>query len=104
MIRNMLAAMFVVGLAFSLSSAAFAQEAMKKEAKKEDKQALKSVVCDPTCGFMVRSHDETELVAIVMDHAKEHHDMDLTGKEIKGMMKTEEGMKAEEEMKPKKEK
>ncbi|MCZ6777143.1 MAG: DUF1059 domain-containing protein [Ignavibacteria bacterium] len=100
----MFAAMFVVGFAFSLSSAAFAQEAMKKEAKKENKQALKSVACGPTCGFMVRSHDEAELVAIVMDHAKEYHDIDMTEKEIKGMMKTEEGMKTEEQKKPKKKK
>ena len=104
MIRNMFAAMFVVGFAFSLSSSAFAQEAMKKESKKEDEQALKSVACAPTCGFMVHSHDESELVAIVIDHAKEHHDMDMTEKEIKGMMKTDEGMKTEEQKKPKIEK
>ena len=53
MIRNMFAAMFVVGFPFSLSSTALAQEVMKMESKKEDKQALKSVACGPTCGFMV---------------------------------------------------
>ena len=40
MIRNMFAAMFVVGFAFSLSSSAFVQEAMKKESKKEDSKHL----------------------------------------------------------------
>ena len=28
-------------------------------------EELKKVECDPTCGFMVRTHDEKELVEIV---------------------------------------
>jgi predicted small metal-binding protein len=48
---------------------------------------LKKVECDPTCGFMVRSHDEKELVEIVTKHAKKAHNMTITEKDAKGMIK-----------------
>ena len=48
---------------------------------------LKKVECDPKCGFLVRSHDEKEIVEIAMRHAKKHHDMTITEKDIKSMMK-----------------
>ncbi len=32
---------------------------------------LKSVQCDPACGFMVRSHSAREVVDVVLKHAKE---------------------------------
>ena len=82
---------------FSFSSLAFAQEA-----KKEEKQALKSVSCDPTCGFMVRSHDEAELSGIVKEHAKKVHNMDMSDAQIKGMMKTEKMAKKKAEKMDKK--
>jgi predicted small metal-binding protein len=49
---------------------------------------LKKIECDPKCGFMVRSHDEKELVAIALKHAKEFHKMDITEKDAKGMIET----------------
>jgi len=61
-------------------------------------KGLKSVTCDPACGFSVKSHDESELVSIVQMHAKKHHDKDLSEADVKKMMKEEmtekkEGMK-----------
>jgi predicted small metal-binding protein len=49
--------------------------------------SLKKVECDPKCGFMVRSHDEKELVEITKQHAKKSHNKDLTDKDIKSMIK-----------------
>jgi predicted small metal-binding protein len=57
----------------------------------DQKQPLKSVSCDPTCGFMVRSHDEKELTGIVIEHAKKAHNMNMTESQVKGMMKVEAG-------------
>lgn len=54
-----------------------------------EKHVLKSVSCDPECGFLVRSHDEKELSAIVIEHAKTHHDKVITEKDVKGIMKSE---------------
>ncbi len=44
---------------------------------------LKKVECDPKCGFMVRSHDEKELIDLVTQHAKKSHKMDLSEKDVK---------------------
>jgi predicted small metal-binding protein len=32
--------------------------------------ALKQVECDPKCGFLIRSHDEKEVIKIAIEHAK----------------------------------
>jgi predicted small metal-binding protein len=49
---------------------------------------LKSISCDPICGFMVRSHDENELVEMIKAHAaKKHPGMKMTDEEIKAMIK-----------------
>jgi len=91
----------LVILALFLSFSALAQEkAAPKEEKKADKMEmsksemqmgpLKSVACDPACGFMVRSHSEKELLSMVKTHAKKMHNKTMTDKDVKGMMKTEE--------------
>lgn len=48
---------------------------------------LKKVECDPTCGFMIRSHDEKELIDLVAQHAKKSHNMSLSEKDIRDNMK-----------------
>jgi len=50
-------------------------------------EKLKKVECDPKCGFMVQSHDEKEVVEIATKHAKLSHNMAITEKDVKGMMK-----------------
>jgi len=49
-------------------------------------EQLKMVSCDPICGFMLRSHDENEIVSLTMQHAnKKHAEMKYT--QVKGMIK-----------------
>jgi len=50
-------------------------------------EKLKKLECDPKCGFMVQSHDEKEIVDIAIQHAKKYHNMAVTEKEAKAMMK-----------------
>jgi predicted small metal-binding protein len=50
-------------------------------------ETLKQIECDPKCGFLVRSHDEKEIVRIAKDHAEKVHKMPVTDKELEGMMK-----------------
>jgi predicted small metal-binding protein len=89
MLHKITAGLVVVALAFAFATATFAQD--KQETKKEQKTTvLKSVSCDPSCGFMCRSHDEKELSAIIKTHAKKAHKMDMTDKQVKDMMKTED--------------
>lgn len=93
MVRQVFALMLAALLTVAFTSVTFSddpQKAEKKEAPKEAKMAIKSVSCDPDCGFMVRSHDEMEIVNIVKMHAKAHHNKDVTDDEVRGMMKTKE--------------
>lgn len=49
---------------------------------------LKQVSCDPTCGFLLRSHDEKEVVDLAMVHAKKAHPtMKVTADDIRKMVK-----------------
>lgn len=49
---------------------------------------MKMIECDPKCGFMVRSHNEKEVMDMGMTHAKtQHPDMNTTEEQMKGMMK-----------------
>lgn len=52
------------------------------------KGELKSIECDPACGFMVRSHDEGEVVGIAKRHVKEVHHMNVTNHDLKEKMKS----------------
>lgn len=44
---------------------------------------LKKVECDPKCGFMIRSHDEKEVIKAAIVHAKKSHKETLTEKEVR---------------------
>jgi len=46
-------------------------------------QELKKIECDPKCGFMVRSHNEKELIQIAIQHVKNAHNLLLTEKDAK---------------------
>ena len=50
-------------------------------------QTLKKLECDPSCGFMVRSHDNKEIIEIAREHAKKFHKMDVAEKDIMAMIK-----------------
>ncbi len=50
-------------------------------------EKLRKIECDPKCGFMVRSHDEKEIIAIAMDHAKKFHNETFAEKDVKAMIK-----------------
>ena len=48
---------------------------------------MKTIECDPKCGFMVRSHEEKEVMSIAKAHAKEKHGMNATDNDLKKMIK-----------------
>jgi predicted small metal-binding protein len=100
MLKRISATLFVLILALSFSTFTFGQDAAKQEMKKDVKKTemskdekamgpLKSVACDPSCGFECKSHNEKELISIVKTHAKKMHKMEMSDAKIKEMMKTE---------------
>jgi predicted small metal-binding protein len=50
-------------------------------------ETLKKVECDPKCGFLIQSHDEKEIAEITIQHAKNAHNMVITEKDVKAMLK-----------------
>ena len=50
-------------------------------------EKLKKLECDPKCGFAVQSHDEKEIVEIAVRHAEKLHNMKITEKDAKEMIK-----------------
>jgi len=49
---------------------------------------LKKIECDPGCGFLVRSHDEREIIDITKSHVKKQHKKDVTDDDLRPMIKT----------------
>lgn len=52
---------------------------------------LVQVECPPECGFLVRSHDEHELIDIVLSHATNVHEVEYTASDVRKNMTTLEG-------------
>ena len=48
---------------------------------------LKKIECDPMCGFMVRSHDEKELIEIAKQHVEKVHKMEASEEELREKIK-----------------
>jgi predicted small metal-binding protein len=82
---KILLATLVIALMVSFATSASARE---KSVAKKTVAEVKSVSCNPECGFMVQSHDEKELTDIVIAHAKNAHNMDVTASDVKAKMKT----------------
>ena len=50
-------------------------------------QQLYQVECDPACGFLVRNHNETEIVPIVIAHCLNTHNKVLSADEARKSVK-----------------
>ncbi len=50
---------------------------------KEKKHHLKQIDCGPECGFMIRSHDEKEIIEATRKHVKQFHGRDMSEQDIK---------------------
>jgi predicted small metal-binding protein len=81
--------------AFTIASAATTFVLAADDAKKDTEKPgpVYSVQCDSPCSFMVSGHDKKEVVAVVIEHAKTHHNMVMTEKDVEGMVKTTEASK-----------
>ena len=49
---------------------------------------LKRIECDSKCGFMIRSHNEKEIIEIAKQHSKKVHKINVSDAEFKKIMKT----------------
>ena len=52
---------------------------------------LYTVKCDAPCDFEVKGHDKQEIIAIVLEHVKTHHNMpNATAKDVEAAVKVVE--------------
>ncbi len=102
--KRFFAGILAPALVLTFSTLTLAQDKMQKEMKKEDKMTasksemkigpMKSITCGPACGFMMKSHDESELIDATMKHMKKHHpEMKATKQDVMKEIKTEESNK-----------
>ncbi len=80
--RKLFGAALALVLALGLSSVVRSADEGQRE-----KGELKTVACDPACGFSCTSRSEQEIIAMVKAHAKAYHNMDLTDEQVKSMIK-----------------
>jgi predicted small metal-binding protein len=48
---------------------------------------MKKIECPAPCSFSVKSHDEKEIIELAMQHAQKKHNMKISEKEVKEMIK-----------------
>lgn len=52
----------------------------------QSQEQLKEISCAPECGFLVRSHDKEEVVALAKQHVEQKHpDMKVTQEKLSAM-------------------
>lgn len=80
---------FAAAVALAAISALSLRAAADDAKKEDDKSApIYSVQCDAPCSFTVSGHDKDEVIAVVIEHAKTHHNMTMTAKDVEPMVKT----------------
>ena len=89
--RKLIAALFALAFGLSATTLAVAEEAAKSD---EVKAPMYSAKCPAPCSFSVKSHDKAEVIAILKEHAKTHHDgMVLSDEKAESMVKTMDSKK-----------
>lgn len=101
MIKNFMVALLVAVIGVAFSSSSFAQDTRAVEKKQETKREvvkkeethkamgeMKVGSCSPECGFMVRSHNESEVAEMLKMHAQKQHNMTLSDADAKAKIKS----------------
>ena len=91
--KNKILAGFIT-LALACSFAVLRAEDPKPKAKTDDnkpateaKAPMYMASCPAPCEFTVRSHDRKEVAAVLKEHAKSHHHMDMSDKDAEAKIK-----------------
>ena len=88
--RNVLGLCLSALVLAAATSLAFAADKEKKQDGKSataSKEPTYAAACPDPCSFSVASHDKAEVVAVLQQHAKSHHNMALSDKDADAMVK-----------------
>lgn len=84
--KNLIAGLLALACGLAAPSIAFGAGASKADLPKPPMYTAK---CPSPCSFNVKSHDKQEVVAILQEHAKTHHNsMALSDADAEAMVKT----------------
>jgi predicted small metal-binding protein len=83
MVKKVTMLMLALVLTLYFVVPATAKDAKKQKTEMKESGPVKQVACDPACGFVVQSRDEKEIVSIVKQHVKTHHQKTLSEKDVK---------------------
>jgi predicted small metal-binding protein len=88
---KLIAALFALACGLTVATFAVAADAAKTD---EPKPPMYTAKCKSPCSFSVKSHDKQEVIAILQEHAKLHHNgMVLSDADAEAMIKTVEPKK-----------
>ena len=86
--RNLIAALLALACGLTVTTFALAADTSKSD---EPKPPMYSAKCKSPCSFSVKSHNKEEVVALLQEHAKAHHNgMVLSEADAEAMVKTTE--------------
>ena len=89
--RNLIAALLALACGLTVTTLGLAADASKTD---EPKPPMYTAKCKSPCKFNVKSHDKQEVVAILQEHAKAHHNgLALSEADADAMIKTVEPKK-----------
>ncbi|HET7537257.1 MAG TPA: DUF1059 domain-containing protein [Candidatus Didemnitutus sp.] len=89
--RNLLAALITSAAALSFTTLGVSEEKAKSSEAKDT--PIYAASCPSPCDFSVKSHDKAEVAAAIKQHAKTHHNMDMSDKDAEAMVKAKEPKK-----------
>ena len=90
--RYLPAALITSAAALSLATLGVSEEKAKNHDAK-DTAPLYTAACPSPCDFSVKSHDKAEVATIIREHAKAHHNMDVSQKDAEAMVKAKDAKK-----------
>lgn len=90
--RYLPAALITSAAALSLATLGVSEEKAKNHDAK-DAAPVYAAACPSPCDFSVKSHDKAEVAAVIRQHAKAHHNMDMSEKDAEAMVKAKEAKK-----------
>ncbi len=88
--NKLLAGVITLALAFTFAALRAEDAKAGKDATKAPAEMtgpMYSAACPAPCDFSVKSHDKAEVAAVLKEHAKSHHHMDMSDKDAQGMIK-----------------
>jgi predicted small metal-binding protein len=86
-LASMLALVLSSATGFAEAKQSSSSDAKSSSSSSSSSSAMYSAGCPSPCDFHVESRDRKEVAKILKEHAREHHQMDVSDKDAEAMVK-----------------